>query len=463
MESSKVLAFRDALGSRFSRKGGRRTAVPEGAKALQSRSRFPEARAGSFFVAFDNSQRFRALCIVAFLSAAGCGGSGAPARAPGGAAPLSPNLIERRRASDMTMTSGTPPTPVPTSSPIPTKIIGNGFTIPIVGISNVSGSVSFPLNTGEGFITYFSTSGQGGAPNPLGEPAPLSRLGNLGTSTVFQVTYSVDLLNDFNNFPSATASVVTASTNLSNRATWEFFQSGFTDPIYVQASVGTFHHGAIQFDFTPNPPLTWLSDPQSTYYLQLVTRSTAPAVFPNAACYLQGTSGGNEASGSEFWAYGSAPDQLCIPSFGTFGGSINYPPILTGAGQPLTVSTSFVEPPAKHGPPAAVGTPILYIGFQTYYSVAFGNTVMAGGGLSASDQSWGIVPGQFYSIYLLFNGGYVGAGCATEAVASSDGLAHGVISNFGSLLENQAASSPVFGAFEVYYDGPQPPAGQPTC
>jgi hypothetical protein len=121
---------------------------------------------------------------------------------------------------------------------------------------------------------------------------------------------------------------------------------------------------------------------------------------------------------------------LCIPLFGAFGGSLEYPPASPSGKATATSSTTNY---AKIPLPTGSGSPIFFLNVSPANGTTFGTTLKAGGGLTGS----GIKANNTYTGYLegyKFGFWYVISSC--YAVAKS-GKYGGVMLNLGSLLKGQ--------------------------
>jgi hypothetical protein len=134
---------------------------------------------------------------------------------------------------------------------------------------------------------------------------------------------------------------------------------------------------------------------------------------------------------------------LCIPAFGGFGGSVQYPRVDRSA--KLTIRTSlenlYDEPLLGDS-----GAPMVYVNLHFHRGTHFGKKVQSNGGLTSA----AIVPGDSYTAY-----GIVGVGhlilrfppCYSVAVNGPDG---GVFPNLGNLFSETTITGAGYGVIEIY-------------
>jgi hypothetical protein len=123
---------------------------------------------------------------------------------------------------------------------------------------------------------------------------------------------------------------------------------------------------------------------------------------------------------------------LCIPAFGGFGGTFEYPGVSTSVKVVLTSSTTdYANIPL----PVQSGTPLFYLNLVPSAATAFGSKLAAGAGLAGSK----IKPKQPYTAYLTgykYGFWYVITDCYTVAKPSKYG---GSLGALGALLKGQEA------------------------
>lgn len=134
--------------------------------------------------------------------------------------------------------------------------------------------------------------------------------------------------------------------------------------------------------------------------------------------------------------------KFCIPAYGGFGGTLDYPKLSNSIDFTLTTSTSNYD----NMPMLGSGTPIIYLQFDTSSGVSFGTKGKAGGGLTGSQ----ITVGDTYTIYgqAVILGYKVDLGpCYATATKGKYG---GVIGGFSSLLKGRDIPFSASGVLEVY-------------
>jgi hypothetical protein len=167
-----------------------------------------------------------------------------------------------------------------------------------------------------------------------------------------------------------------------------------------------------------------------------------PAVAPDAVppeCKGQKTTK-DYASLTE--ALSTEGGALCVPAFGGFGGTVNYPPANPAVNVELTSSTTDYN----HMPNLGTGTPIFYMQLAIQGATSFGSNVDAGGGLTGKT----IRPRKPYTVYgqaVIFHIKFNFGPCYAKA---SKGKYGGVIGGVGTLLEGAKIPGAATAVVEVY-------------
>jgi hypothetical protein len=171
--------------------------------------------------------------------------------------------------------------------------------------------------------------------------------------------------------------------------------------------------------------------------------TTAPTAAPTGAaplaCTGQTTTATNASVTQTLATTGGA---LCIPAFGGFGGTLNYPTVTSSVNVTLTSSTTN-----DAGFPAlGTTTPVFFLQIALAGGTTFGTGAAAGGGLASTS----IVVGQTYTVF----GQATIAGipinfspCQSVATAGSGGT--GVISGLATVLKNAAIPLAATGVLEI--------------
>lgn len=135
---------------------------------------------------------------------------------------------------------------------------------------------------------------------------------------------------------------------------------------------------------------------------------------------------------------------FCIPAFGGFGGTLEYPDASFKGTVSLTLTSSVKN--YDHQPKLGSGKPIFYIAFAISGPVSFGSKLKSGGGLTGAK----IVSGSPYTIYgqaTVFGQKLDLGPCYATATKGKYG---GVIGELGSLIENEDVPFAAKGVIEVY-------------
>ncbi|MBV8530554.1 MAG: hypothetical protein JO104_04500 [Candidatus Eremiobacteraeota bacterium] len=133
---------------------------------------------------------------------------------------------------------------------------------------------------------------------------------------------------------------------------------------------------------------------------------------------------------------------FCIPEYGGFGGTIEYPGAKPSVKLKLISSTKDYN----HLPQLGSGTAIFYLQLALSGGTSFGTNVRAGGGLTSKK----IAPGKPYTAYgqATISGFKFGFGpCYAVATKGKYG---GVVGGIGTLLKGVTIPSAASGVIEVY-------------
>ncbi|HZV77500.1 MAG TPA: hypothetical protein VFF63_07075 [Candidatus Babeliales bacterium] len=133
---------------------------------------------------------------------------------------------------------------------------------------------------------------------------------------------------------------------------------------------------------------------------------------------------------------------LCVPAFGGFGGSIEYPKVERSVVLTIRTSTSNIY----DEPLLGTGTPILYLNLHFRAGTHFEGSVKSEGGV----QSAQIEPGQPYTSYGEVTVGHLALmfpPCYSNAMSGPYG---GLIPNIGSMLRNTTITGAGYGVLEIY-------------
>lgn len=133
---------------------------------------------------------------------------------------------------------------------------------------------------------------------------------------------------------------------------------------------------------------------------------------------------------------------FCVPEFGGFGGTIEYP----SANPPVKLKLISSTKDYNHEPQLGDGTAIFYLQLALSGATSFGSKVKAGGGLTAKQ----IVPGKPYTAYgqAVISGFKFDFGpCYAIATKGKYG---GVIGGVGALLKGRSIPLAGSGVIEIY-------------
>ncbi len=133
---------------------------------------------------------------------------------------------------------------------------------------------------------------------------------------------------------------------------------------------------------------------------------------------------------------------LCIPAFGGFGGSLQYP----GVERPvkLTIRTSLEN--IYNEPQLGAGTSMLYLNLHFGAGTHFGSNLKSKGGLT----SQAIDAGSPYTAYGIVAVGHLVLRFPPCYTVATQGQYGGVLSNLGDLLRDTTITGAGYGVIEIY-------------
>jgi len=180
------------------------------------------------------------------------------------------------------------------------------------------------------------------------------------------------------------------------------------------------------------------------------SQATTSGAVPAPATFARATSGPPSCKGQRTTKkYGSVLVKLkaksgafCIPAFGGFGGSIEYPGVNRSVN--LTVRTSTKD--IYNEPQLGSGTSIVYLNLHFHAGTHFGSHVKSTGGLT----SQAIDPGETYTAYGIVAAGHLELMFPPCYAVATQGAYGGVIPNIGDLFSDTTVTGAGFGVIEIY-------------
>jgi hypothetical protein len=133
---------------------------------------------------------------------------------------------------------------------------------------------------------------------------------------------------------------------------------------------------------------------------------------------------------------------LCVPAFGGFGGSMEYPGVDRSVKLTARTSTQNIYDEPQLGS----GTSIVYLNLHFHAGTHFGSHIKSKGGLT----SQAIHPGDTYTAYGIVAVGHLELmfpPCYSIATQGPDG---GVLPNLGDLFSGATITGAGYGVIEVY-------------
>jgi hypothetical protein len=133
---------------------------------------------------------------------------------------------------------------------------------------------------------------------------------------------------------------------------------------------------------------------------------------------------------------------FCIPAFGGFGGSLEYP----GVERAVELSVRTTTEDIYNEPLLGTGTPIVYLNLHFHAGTHFGPHLRARGGLTSA----AIQAGQAYTAYGIFAVGHLSLMFPPCYAVATQGAYGGVLANIGDLFTNAPITGAGFGVIEIY-------------
>jgi hypothetical protein len=133
---------------------------------------------------------------------------------------------------------------------------------------------------------------------------------------------------------------------------------------------------------------------------------------------------------------------FCVPAFGGFGGSMQYPAVQHSV--KLTVRTSSEN--LYDEPQLGTGTSIVYLNLHFHAGTHFGTNLKAKGGLTSES----IAPGDAYTAYGIVGVGHLILMFPPCYAIATKGPYGGVLPNLGQLFSNTTITGAGYGVIEIY-------------
>ncbi len=133
---------------------------------------------------------------------------------------------------------------------------------------------------------------------------------------------------------------------------------------------------------------------------------------------------------------------LCVPSFGGFGGSIEYPHVERVAKLTIRTSTQNIY----YEPQLGTGTSMLYLNLHFHAGTHFGSHLKSKGGLTSDAFS----PGDAYTAYGIVQVGHLALMFPPCYTVATQGPYGGVLPNLGNLMRKTTITGAGFGVIEIY-------------
>lgn len=147
--------------------------------------------------------------------------------------------------------------------------------------------------------------------------------------------------------------------------------------------------------------------------------------------------------------YASLPEKLktkggslCVPAFGGFGGSIEYPGLERSVVLTIRTSTQNIY----NEPQLGNGTSIVYLNLHFRASTRFRSRLKSKGGLTSPSIS----PGAAYTAYGIVAVGHLDLMFPPCYTVATQGPYGGVLPNLGNILRKATIAGVAYGVIEIY-------------
>lgn len=133
---------------------------------------------------------------------------------------------------------------------------------------------------------------------------------------------------------------------------------------------------------------------------------------------------------------------FCIPAFGGFGGSMQYPGVNRSAKLTIRTSTQNIY----NEPQLGTGTSIVYLNLHFHAGTHFGSNLKSKGGLTSQTIS----PGGTYTAYGVVAVGHLDLMFPPCYTVATQGAYGGVLPNLGDLFSGATITGAGYGVIEIY-------------
>jgi hypothetical protein len=169
------------------------------------------------------------------------------------------------------------------------------------------------------------------------------------------------------------------------------------------------------------------------------TATFAPAVTGPPACTGQRT---KKKYGDISVTLKTKGGSFCIPAFGGFGGSMQYPGVQRSV--KLTIRTSTQD--IYDEPQLGTGTSLVYLNLHFHAGAHFGSNLKSKGGLTSKT----INAGATYTAYGIVAVGHLVLMFPPCYTVATQGPYGGVLPNLGNLFINTTITGAGYGVIEIY-------------
>ena len=133
---------------------------------------------------------------------------------------------------------------------------------------------------------------------------------------------------------------------------------------------------------------------------------------------------------------------FCIPAFGGFGGSMQYPGVERSVKLTIRTSTQNIY----NEPQLGTGTSIVYLNLHFHAGTHFGSKLRSKGGLTSPT----IYAGNTYTAYGIVAVGNLDLMFPPCYTVATQGLYGGVLPNLGALFSGTTITGAGYGVIEIY-------------
>lgn len=167
--------------------------------------------------------------------------------------------------------------------------------------------------------------------------------------------------------------------------------------------------------------------------------AAAPAVATPPPCFRQRTT---KKYGNKTVTLKTQGGGFCVPSFGGFGGNVQYPGVERAVALTIRTSTSNIY----NEPLLGSGAPVVYLNLHFHAGTHFGTSFASKGGLTGA----GLQAGDPYTAFGIVAVGHLVLMFPPCYSTATSGRYGGVFPDMGALFSGTTITGNGFGVIEIY-------------